>query len=261
MRIRLATACRMNEEPEKKESSLTAIILLGVLVVVAWYSLAHGLQTLIVIEARQWASANPFLNETPQPLPPPTGIAPASARIEHFNYQFYVPWKPIDKDTENPAYAEIRAKTGEVVVFFNPDSQIDMLQSMKSGVTPLARNYMQIFAGHPPDSNYALYDAVYSASPAQAALLMPRQDALRLNTLLLWKLSFGVGARPGIYTFDWGGLRGIQFGDPTKGSVAIRAFDNHDRQFPFLFVTAAGSGAKLTQEIINQIVASSRTAY
>lgn len=253
----------MNEEPEKKESSLSAVILLGVLVVVAWYSLAHGLQTLIVIEARQWASANPFLNETPRPLPQTTGTAPAPAatRVEHFNYQFYLPWKPIERDTENPAYAEIRAKTGEVVVFFNPDSQIDNLQSMKSGNTPLAKDYVQIFSSHPLDSNYALYEAIYSSSPAQAALLMPPQDALRLNTLLLWKLSFGLDARPGIYTFDWGGLRGIQFGDPANGPVAIRAFDNHDRQFPFLFVTAAGSGAKLTQDVISQIVLTVRTAY
>jgi hypothetical protein len=236
----------MNEEQEKNESSLSAIILLGVLVVVAWYSLAHGLQTLILIEARQWASATPFLNETPNQLPQTTGSAPAAKRIEHFNYQFYVPWKQIDEDAENSAYAEVRAKTGEVVIFFNPDAQIDMLQSMKSGNTPFARNYVQIFAGHPLDSNYALYDEVYSASPAQAALWMSRQDALRLNALLLWKLSLGWDARPGIYTFDWGGLRGIQFGDP---------------QFPFLFVTAAGSGARLTQDVISQIVLTVRTAY
>jgi hypothetical protein len=90
---------------------------------------------------------------------------------------------------------------------------------------------------------------------------MKVEEARRDNVLLLWKLSFGPdlqsAAGPEFYSFDWGKNRGFQFGDPAKGQpVALRVFDDSNRQFRFIFTVAFGSGAKITQSDINMAVRS-----
>jgi hypothetical protein len=253
---------RIRVKKAEEESGRSAILLLCALVAVAWFSVAHGLQTLIFFEVRHWPSSNSFLNEAPSMLAPSEAPILKGQKIEHFNFQFFVPWKKVDNDVENPQYAVSRSDTGEVVVFFNPDAQVDVLQEMSKDANPLARNYNQVFGDQPFHTNYELYDAAYSATPAQAHLMMSREEALRLNSLLIWKLSFGLDAPRGIYRFNWAGLQGFQFGDPSNGDpVAIRGFDTHDRQFRFLFVVAANSGARFTQDDISQIVTTVRTVY
>ena len=111
----------------------------------------------------------------------------------------------------------VTSKTGQVVIFYNPDEEIDILAGMKAGNTALSRGYNTIFADHLFDSNYSLYAAVYSADPAQAHPWMARADALRMDSLLIDKLSFGIEAPGPTYLFNWGGLRGIRFGDAAHG--------------------------------------------
>jgi hypothetical protein len=75
----------------------------------------------------------------------------------------------------------VKAKTGEVVIFFNPDEEIDILAAMKAGNTALSRGYNTIFADHLFDSNYSLYAAVYSRESLASASLdaAPRCPAHR----------------------------------------------------------------------------------
>jgi hypothetical protein len=248
----------------ENESSMSALGLLVLLVLAAWFAIGYELQTLIAFEVRHWASESPTLNVTPQGA---TGAAPAAAtgpRVEHYNYQFNLPWKDFAHDDATPDYAVVQAKTGQVVIFYNPDEEIDILAGMKAGNTALSRGYNQIFADHLFDSNYSLYAAVYSADPAQAHSWMPRADALRLDSLLIDKLSFGIEAPGPTYLFNWGGLRGIRFGDAAHGGpVAFHAFDNHDRQFRFVFTTRADTPTPVTlnENEIEQVVQSVRTAY
>jgi hypothetical protein len=80
---------------------------------------------------------------------------------------------------------------------------------------------------------------------------------LRMNALLLWKLSFGfdLPADGQFYSFDWGKVRGFQFGDSAKQRpVAVRVFDDRDRQYRFILTTAAGSTGKITQDDIDTII-------
>ena len=75
-----------------------------------------------------------------------------------------------------------------------------------------------------------------ASSPAQLSPLMDAREALRMNALLLWKLSFGfdLPADGQFYSFDRGKVRGFQFGDPAKQRpVALRVFDDRDRQYRF----------------------------
>jgi hypothetical protein len=248
----------------ENESSTSALGLLVLLVLAAWFALGYELQTLITFEVHQWGSANLSLSVTPQPAPT-AGTTPTAAtgpRIEHYNYQFNLPWKEAAHDDATPDYAVVQAKTGQVVIFYNPDSQIDILAGMKNGNNAQSRGYNTIFADHLFDSNYSLYAAVYSASPSEAHAWMPRADALRLDSLLIDKLSFGLEAPGPTYLFNWGGLRGIRFGDAAHGGpVAFHAFDNHDRQFRFVFTTRADIPVTLNEGEIERVVESVGTAY
>lgn len=251
--------------PSENESSVSALGLLVLLALAAWFAIGYEIQTLIAFEVRQWASANPQLIATPQTASGAAPTAATGARVEHFNYQFNLLGKePPAHDDATPDYAVVQAKTGQVVIFFNPDEEIDILAAMKAGNTALSRGYNTIFADHLFDSNYSLYAAVYSANPTQAHPWMPRLDALRVDSLLIDKLSFGAEAPGPTYLFNWGGLRGIRFGDAAHGGpVAFHAFDNHDRQFRFVFTTRADTPTPVTlnENEIEQVVQSVRTAY
>jgi hypothetical protein len=250
---------RMNAE-EEKGGARSAIILVVIIILVAGYCVEFGLQTLACIKAHQWNSANPWLSATPQPLPV-ASTPEKGTQTKAFDYEFIVPWAGTPKITPSETGVEIRYETGQVIIFFDPDTQLDTIKTLKSPTSPEAQKFETVFANAPIESNFALYQAVYGASPSQISPFMKEADAIRMNVLLLWKLSFGLdltaGGTPELYSFDWGKIRGFQFGDPFKDNlVAVRVFDDRDRQFRFIFLVTAGSSAKIAQDDINTIVQS-----
>lgn len=251
----LGATIQMNDQAEKKSSSLFAIVLAIVVILVAAFCITYGLQTLAWVEGRQWSSVNPWLRNVPQSLLPTQ--APAKGElIKAYNYEFISPWGA-DKITPSLIYSEIRFPRGQVVVFFDPDSQLDTMRVLKSSNPLEYQKFQNVFLDHPIETNYALYEAVYGSSPAQLSPLMSSRDAMRMNVLLLWKLSFGFDMGSDIYSFEYGKNKGFQFGDPTKGGpIAVRVFDDRARQHRFIFLVAAGKNVQLTQDDINTVVSS-----
>lgn len=245
---------QMNEEAEKSGSSYAIILSIAVIVVAA-YCVMYGLQTLVWIEARHWSSVNPWLQETPQPLPAAISSA-KSTLVKAYDYEFMSPWGT-GKITPYPAHVEFRFTAGQLALFIDPETSLDTMRNMKSTNPIEYQKFTNVFIDHPIDTNFQLYQTVYGASPAQLSPVMSAREAMRMNVLLIWKLSFGFDTEPGAYSFEFGKTRGFQFGDPGKGRpVAIRLFDDHDRQFRLIFTTAAGSTAPLTQDEINMAISS-----
>lgn len=238
----------------ESNSARDAIILVCVVILIAAYTIAFGLQTLVWGEAHHLTRYNSWVSDVPQPLdsqPPQDG----STQLREFNYEFKVPWPGKPKTNKTLTYTEFRFDSGQVVVFFDPEAQLDTMRALKS-TSPLEyQQFQNIFGAQPFETNYELYKAVYDASPSATSPFMPSRDAIRTNLLLLWKISFGYDARPGLHSIQFGSNRGFQFGDPsTGGAVALRIFDGRDSQFRFIFVPAAGSNAKITQDDINLAV-------
>ncbi|MFZ0884707.1 MAG: hypothetical protein WAN14_15010 [Candidatus Acidiferrales bacterium] len=247
----------MSEDSEKN-GARSAIILLVVVFLVAGYSVKFGLQTLTWIEAKLWTSENPWLATAPQPLPAPT--APAKGPVlKAYDYEFDSPWLGNPKPVGSLNATQFRYDTGQVIVFFDPESQVDTMRAIKTSNPVEYQKFATVFSDKPINSNYELYQAVYGASPTQLSPLMGTRDALRLNALLLWKLSFGFDlmADGQFYSFDWGKVRGFQFGDPAKQRpVALRVFSDRDRQYRFILTVAAGTSGKIAQDDIDTIVQS-----
>jgi hypothetical protein len=263
----------------EKSSAQSAILLAAAVLVIAVLAVLFGLQTLLWLNTRQWTSLNPWLADTPQPLQPvsatqgdlpplpgdkaakskPAKPAQLKAQLKAYDYEFTSPWSGNVKTSPGISYVQFQFDSGQVIVFFDPEAQIDVVRQMKSSETPLYQPFQNIFGEQSPESNYALYQTVYSASPAQISPFMNRQIAFRSNILLLWKLSFGFDAQPGIHSIDLGMNRGFEFGDAATGRpVALRLFDDRDKQFRFIFTVASGSSGQFTQSDINTVAQSLR---
>ena len=249
----------MNTDSEKS-SARSAIVLAAAVLILAIFVVEFGLQTLVWISTKRWNSADPWLSEVPQAIPAAEGIAAlpgAGAKDEHatlkaYTYEFSAPWPGKTKQTAGLTHTQFLFDSGQVIVFFDPEAQLDTMNELKNAKTPEFQQFENVFGDQAPDTNHALYQTVYGASPARVSPFMRREDAVQMNVLLLWKLSFGFDMQPGIHSFALGKNRGFEFGDPATGRpVALRVFDDKDKQFRFIFTTAAGSSGKFTQQDIN----------
>lgn len=251
-----ATNVPVKQKRRESNSARDAIILVIVVLIVGAYTIAFGLQTLVWGEAHHLTRYNPWVAEVPEPLDSPAPQS-GSTLLKAFNYEFKVPWEGKQKTNTTLTYTEFHFDSGQVVVFFDPEAQLDTMRAIKN-TSPLAyQQFQNVFVGQTFETNYELYKAVYGASPAETSPFMSSRDAIRTNLLLLWKISFGYDAMPGLHSVQFGENKGFQFGDPsTAHSVALRIFDGRDNQFRFIFVTAAGSNAKITQADINLAVQS-----
>src|SRR5579872_3468434 len=97
----------MKKRDNEESAAQSAIILAGVVIVVAVVAVLFGLQTLVWINAKHWASIDPWMNDTPQPLrnepsglpepvppPPPVPTSKKSAKpsgppqLRAYDYEF-----------------------------------------------------------------------------------------------------------------------------------------------------------------------------
>jgi hypothetical protein len=244
----------MSDEANKN-SAKSAVILAITVVVVAAYCVAFGLPTLVWLESKHMVSEDPWLLDVPKPLPQPS-LSPVAqsngAELRAYNYEFVAPWSAKSKLTPSLVDVEFRFDSGQVIVFFDPQTEVDTLSKLRA-----TRLYLDIFGFQTIDSNYALYQAIYRASPARLSPFMRTNAALQMNQLISWKLSFGLDAEGGMSSFDLGTVRGFEFGDPATGRpVSIRFFDDRNHQFRFSFLVAGNSSAKITQDDIDVVVQS-----
>jgi len=251
-----------NEDDSENSSARSAIALSITVVIVAILAVQFGLQTLVWIESKMWASENPWITDVPQVLPaPPTPSAtpplagskqtkPTSIKL--YEYEFTAPWPGNMKITQGQTTSDVRFDSGQVIVFFDPESELNTIRDMKTKNAASYQQLSNVFGDQTPDSDHALYKTAYDASPAQTSPFAHRADALRINSALLYKLGFGYDALPGIHSFEFGTNHGFQFGSPDTGKpVALRVFNDRDDQFRFIFTVASGTNAKITQDDID----------
>ncbi len=249
----------LRDDSGEKTSAWPAIGLAAFAILVAIFSLKYGLQTLTWLEAKSLASSNAWVAEVPQPLAPTPAPTGKIDQIKLYNFQFNAPWPGKYKSVETLTHSTVRFDSGQVLVFCDPDTQKDTVGSLKKSDPLEYQKFAAVFAGAPVDSNFSLYQQVYGAAPSVISPLMNPGDAQREHTLLGWKLAFGpdLDAGGAFRSFDWGTVKGFQFGDPAQGRpVAVRAFDDRDRQFRFIFLVSGGSSAAITQDQINSAVSS-----
>ena len=82
----------MKKRENEESAAQSAIILAGVVIVVAVLAVLFGLQTLVWINAKHWASVDAWLNDTPQPLPALANAVPLPpAPLDKKGNQLHLP--------------------------------------------------------------------------------------------------------------------------------------------------------------------------
>jgi hypothetical protein len=249
----------LHDDEGEKTSPWPAIGLAAFAILVGIFVVKYGLGTLAWLEAKSLADSNAWVADVPQPIaqtPAPDGKID---QIKLYNFQFNAPWPGKFKTEEHLTHTILRFDSGQVLVFYDPDTQKDTIGTLKSSDPANYQKFAAVFSGAPIESNYALYQQVYGAAPSSLSPFMNGADAQREHTLLIWKLAFGADLIPdgAFHSFDWGTVKGFQFGDPTNARpVAVRAFDERNRQFRYLFIVSGGSNALITQGQMDSAVRS-----
>jgi hypothetical protein len=249
----------LHDDTDDKTSAWPAVALAAFAILVGIFTLKFGLQTLTWIEARSTASSNPWLLEVPQPLPQTPAPTGKIEQIKLYNVEFNAPWPGKYKAESTLTHTTLHFDSGQTLVFYDPETQLDTLGTLKSSDPLNYQRFAAVFSGAPVNSNYDLFQQVYSAAPSSVSPLMNANDAQREHTLMMWKLAFGpdLDTGGGFHSFDWTTNRGFQFGDPAKGlPIAVRTFDDHNRQFRYIFIGGAASTASVTQEQIDSALRS-----
>jgi hypothetical protein len=240
--------------PEKQDSARTTVILAVCTVVLGFYVVAFGLQTLVYVEAHRWALSSPYLKAVPQPLPTTIATAVQERNLEFYGIGFEAPWKGPAKKTEGDARAEIDFPSGPIIIFFNPASEGDLVGRIRGGDPHVYSSYEAIFGTGFFADNYSLYSAVYSAAPNEVWPFTSRSKAIRINTLLMWKLQYGTNGSD-IYSVQTNNMRGFQLGDPSKDrSVMEHLFDDQGGQLRILFASKSGQPGTIPQADINCVL-------
>jgi hypothetical protein len=245
--------------PDKNESARSTVILAACAVLIGFYVILFGLQTMVFIEAHRWASISPDLKVVPQSLPS-SAVSPVKEKdISFYGYDFDAPWEGIEKKTDNGGQAEVVFRSGTIILFFNPGGEQDILSTIRGGDPKTFQRYQDIFGSDLFPSNDALYSAVYNVSPSDISPFMSRDKSIRLSTLLQWKLGFGTEGASTIYNVQSGDFHGFQFGDPSRDRmIVVRLFDSHDQQIRLLFTSKSGQAGTISQADINCVIASIR---
>jgi hypothetical protein len=238
------------------KSAWRAVVLAVLALLVGAYSVLYGLQTLTFWSAHIWQGKYPELSRLPEPLPPTTdGSSGRGTKVTPFGYQFEAPWADLGNMVPGPGYESFEFRSGQRIVLFDPTAQTDTVRAMNTASPEQFRRSSIAFAGVTFDSNYALYDSVFAASPAQLSAFMPLGDSVRARALLLWKESLATNTDTGFYSFELGRVRGFQRGDPSRARyVVLRAFDARDHQFEFIFAARPDATVQLTQSDINHVL-------
>jgi hypothetical protein len=240
---------------EKTVSARTTIILALCTVAVGFYVVIFGLQTVIAFQARHWARRSPFLNAIPQPLPTSAAAEIQEKDLSIYGWEFGAPWKGKAKATPGDATSTIEFPSGEVIIFFNPDEETDLVSKIRGGDPQLYSSYESVFGTGFFPNNFELYAAIYGAAPTEISPFMERGRAVRINMLIIWKLRSGTDGANTIFSVQTSSLRGFQLGDPSLDrAVIVRLFDENDRQIKLLFASKSGQPGTFSQTDINCVL-------
>ncbi|HKW88626.1 MAG TPA: hypothetical protein VJN21_07710 [Candidatus Acidoferrales bacterium] len=247
---------------EKQSSARTTVILAVCAVAIGFYVIVFGLQTLICLEAHRWAWSSLYLKEVPQTLPTTIASPAAERNLQFYGFGFDAPWKSVGKQKDGDQHSEVEFKRGPVVIIYNPAKEGDLVGRIRGGDPHEYSRYEGIFGANFFRDNYSLYSAIYGAAPNDVWPFTSRIKAIRVNTLLMWKLRIGLNGTQTIYNIQTSNMRGFQLGDPSRDrSVIEQLFDEQGMQLKLLITSVSGQPGTIPQSDINCLVDSLKSLY
>jgi hypothetical protein len=219
------------------------------------YALIFGKPTYIVWTMKKEAASNPRLSLIPVPLSD-TSISQGQGTSEKFfGYQFEVPWQE-GEQKQRDSIAFVFSESGqEGVSFFDPRGDRGFIRMMKE--TPGLRvEYLNpLYGRENVQSDYEFVRAALNTTPSQLSLFMPWSKEVYAANLLRMKEVFLLVPQGGLYSFEFGQLRGFQHGDPVRDkNVEVEAYGTDDRKVKINLSSKSGPNGGMTQPDINRVL-------
>jgi hypothetical protein len=225
------------------------------------YALIFGKPTDIVWTMKKEAAKNSRLSVVPIPLSN-TSISQEKGTTENFfGYQFEVPWQEGEKKQRDSIAVLFSHSGQEAVMFFDPGGERGFIRMLKE--TPgLQVGYLNpVYGRENVQSDYEFVRAALNTTPSQLSLFLPWSKEVYAANLLRMKEVFLLEQQDGLYSFEFGQLRGFQQGDPVRDkNVVVEAYDAGDRKFKFIFSSKSGPNGGMTQPDVNRVLQTLRPA-
>lgn len=237
------------------------VCIVGVLVCGAVFTIFYGVQANAWYTARKMVREEPYLTMVPQPLKDTRINSSIGMPLSCFGYGFEVPWKDLDRLEEHERIARVVFKSGPVIVFFRPKGKAESVEALQGGDPVQAQQIRALYGPETMASDYELERAILSMTPDQVSVFMPRNEAIRDSTLLLFKTFKVRREQSALYSVQTPNLRGFQKGDPSRDkSTALELFDYQDHRVEVLIGADRHGTVKITQADVNRIIQTLRPA-
>lgn len=225
------------------------------------YALIFGKPTDIVWTMKKEAAKNSHLSVVPIPLSNSSISQEKGTTENFFGYQFEVPWQGGEQKQRDSIAFVFSQSSQEAVSFFDPGGDRGFIRMMKE--TPGLRvGYLNpLYGRENVQSDYEFLRAALNTTPSQLSLFLPWSKEVYAANLLRMKEVALLGPQTGLYSFEFGQLRGFQQGDPVRDkNVEVEAYDAADRKFKLIFSSKSGPNGGMTQPHINRVLQTLRPA-
>ncbi|HUJ31292.1 MAG TPA: hypothetical protein VLY23_08435 [Candidatus Acidoferrum sp.] len=206
-------------------------------------------------KAQQMGKSNPRLLLVPQPLRDQTVSRVPGTKLAEFGYEFEVPWPEPETAIRKEWLADYLFPGGRGLVFENPAEQHGLIAAMKEATAGTQAKAVSLLGAR---SEYDLLNAELNITPDQVSPLFWTKGGKYGGTLLNLKAALcSPPAYPwfGVFSFQSNGLRGFQFGDPSRDHlVSLDFFDADDREFRFFLSMRKDSSMRFAQPELNRII-------
>jgi hypothetical protein len=208
-----------------------------------------------VLRAKRESASNPALWIVPIPLSDTSISAAPGTKVISFGYQFEVPWQSEVKIRED-AFAVAPSQSGdEIAGFMNPAKFEGPIKTLRQELGSQFNSFGAFYGPQNIQSDYDALRATLYASPAQLSLFFPWSKQVYSATLLMLKGASTKEMEKGLYALEIGGLRGFQFGDPTRAkNIRVEVFDKDDQRLSLFFGSKSATSPALTQAEINRVL-------
>jgi hypothetical protein len=225
------------------------------------YALIFGKPTDIVWTVKKETAKNSRLTIVPIPLSNTSASQEKGTFENFFGYQFEVPWQEGEKKRQDSIALVFSHSGQEAVMFFDPGGERGFIRMLKE--TPgLSVGYLNpVYGRENIQSDYEFERAALNTTPSQLSLFLPWSKEVYAANLLRMKEAFLLALQTGLYSFEFGHLRGFQHGDPVRDkNVEVEAYDAGDRKFKLVFSSKSGPNGGMTQPDINRVLQTLRPA-
>ena len=239
------------------------VIAIAVLtVLLGGYAHFYGTQTLAVLYQKRTPEEAPYLYGTPEPLAPEPDCPAGGATLAHFGWVFTVPWTGEVKEDVHPLVVTAAFEDNRGVIIFNSKPELVARPGMPpppgGGDSPTGQAPPPPPAFPPPPTeHFEDYEAMAQATPGDLRIFIPREEALRLVTVLTFKEMVTLQMGPMVFRFETDNLRGFQFGVPgEQPQVSLVGFDAEDRKVHLILGALDKSTGALSQQDIGCVLQS-----